>query len=135
VSDGGRAVCQQLNSFDDLSITVLPRLENDKAIGVADVDRPEDTGCQESINLELRDRPILAYEPNEGQAMTGECADLNLLRRLMQPRGFFCSRARCERTHVHNGLRLTHLSLEQGSLLRSPTPPQEQRILPQRIDV
>ncbi len=47
-----------------------------------------------------------------------------------QPRVSFGSRARCKRTHVHNGLHLTQLSLDHGSILGPPTPPQEQRILP-----
>jgi hypothetical protein len=41
------------DSFDDRRICALPRLKNNKAIGVADVDTPEERGWQQSVTIAL----------------------------------------------------------------------------------
>jgi hypothetical protein len=43
------------DSFDDWGITVLPRLKNNKAIGVTDVNTPEEHGWQQPIYLHFGD--------------------------------------------------------------------------------
>jgi hypothetical protein len=44
-----RAIVQQFNNFDDPSTTVLPRLKDHKAIGVADVDQSEEPGRVDDV--------------------------------------------------------------------------------------
>jgi hypothetical protein len=70
------------DSFDDRRISVLPRLKDDKAIGIADVDPPEESGRKQSIYLNFWGIPILvACGCDEGYLMTDVVADPQVLRR------------------------------------------------------
>jgi hypothetical protein len=77
------------NGFDDRSISVLPRLKDDKAIGIADVDPPEEPCRKQSIHLNFWGIPILvACGCHEGYLMTDVVADPQVLWRQNGKRSF-----------------------------------------------
>ena len=79
------------DSFDDTEDFCLPRLKDDKAIGIADVDAPEESGRKQSIYLNFWSIPFLvACGCHEGYLMTDVVADPQVLRRQNGKRSF-CS--------------------------------------------
>jgi hypothetical protein len=51
----GKVILQQLTNSDDPGISVLPRLKDDKAIGVVDVDASEERGWQQPVYFKSGD--------------------------------------------------------------------------------
>src|SRR5947209_15801659 len=59
---------------------VLPRLKDDKAIGIANVDALEERGWQQPIYLHFGDIFPRGCGSYERDSMKGECADFHVLR-------------------------------------------------------
>jgi hypothetical protein len=72
---------QQLTNSDGPRIAALPCLKDDKVIGVADVDTPEERSRQQSVHFNLGNILFGANEAREGYLMKCQCADLHILGR------------------------------------------------------
>jgi hypothetical protein len=77
----GKLISQQLTDTGKSKEFCLPRLQNDEAIGVADVDAPEEHGWQQAVYLYLGNILPCGRGSYEKYLMKGKSADFHLLRR------------------------------------------------------